>query len=54
VWDVTVFTKNRGRLLAGDIARGFLTAILIDPKVKPLLSDEHFLACAAERNRKAA
>jgi len=42
VWDVTVFTKNRDRLLAGDIARGFLTAILIDPKVKPLLSDEHF------------
>ena len=42
VWDVTVFTKNRDRLLAGDIARGFLAAILIDPKVKPLLSDEHF------------
>jgi len=42
VWDVTVFTKNRDRLLAGDIARGFLAAILVDPKVKPLLSDEHF------------
>ena len=42
VWDVTVFTKNRDRLLAGDIARGFLAAILIDPKVKPLLSGEHF------------
>jgi transposase len=42
VWDVTVFTKNRDRLLAGDIARGVLAAILIDPKVKPLLSDEHF------------
>ena len=42
VWDVTVFTKNRDRLLAGDIARSFLAAILIDPKVKPLLSDEHF------------
>ncbi len=42
VWDVTVFTKNRDRLLAGDIARGFLAAILIDPQVKPLLSDEHF------------
>ena len=23
VWDVTVFTKNRERLLRGDIARGF-------------------------------
>ena len=42
VWDVTVFTKNRNRLLAGDIARGFLAAILVDPHVKPLLSDEHF------------
>ena len=42
VWDVTVFTKNRDRLLEGDIARGFLAAILIDPQVKPLLSTEHF------------
>ncbi len=42
VWDVTVFTKNRDRLLAGDIARGFLAAILVDPKVEPLVSDEHF------------
>jgi transposase len=42
VWDVTVFTKNRERLLAGDIAGGFLGAILIDPAVKPLLSAEHF------------
>ena len=42
VWDVTVFTKNRDRLLEGDIARGFLLAVLADPKVKPLLSDEHF------------
>src|SRR6478736_6750091 len=42
VWDVTVFTKNRDRLLAGDIARGFLAAILADPEVRPLLSSEHF------------
>jgi len=42
VWDVTVFTKNRDRLLEGDIARGFLAAILADPEVKPLLSAEHF------------
>jgi len=42
VWDVTVFTKNRERLLAGDVARRFLAAILVDPKVKPLLSEEHF------------
>ena len=42
VWDVTVFTKNRDRLLEGDIARGFLAAILADPQVTPLLSSEHF------------
>jgi hypothetical protein len=42
VWDVTVFTENRDRLLEGDIARGFLAAILADPAVKPLLSTEHF------------
>ena len=42
VWDVTVFTKNRDRLLEGDIARGFLTALLADPRVAPLLSDDHF------------
>jgi transposase len=42
VWDVTVFTKNRDRLLQGDIARAFLAAILVDPQVKPLLSREHF------------
>jgi transposase len=42
VWDVTVFTKNRDRLLAGDIAGAFLLAVLADPAVKPLLSSEHF------------
>ena len=42
VWDVTVFTKNRDRLLQADIARIFLTAILTDPQVVPLLSTEHF------------
>src|SRR6202163_41508 len=42
IWDVTVFTKNRDRLLEGDVACGFLTAILADPAVKPLLSTEHF------------
>jgi DDE family transposase len=39
---VTVFTKNRDRLLEGDIAHGFLRAILADPQVKRLLSNEHF------------
>jgi len=42
VWDVTVFTKNRERLLAGDIACSFLKAMLADPQVQALMSDEHF------------
>src|ERR671929_932625 len=42
VWDVTVFTKNRERLLEGDIARAFLHAIMVTPAVKQLLSSEHF------------
>ena len=42
VWDVTVFTKNRDRLLEGDIAHGFLRAILADPQVTRRLSNEHF------------
>jgi hypothetical protein len=42
VWDVTVFTKNRDRLLEGDIASGFLQTILADPQVRQLLSNDHF------------
>jgi len=42
VWDVTVFTKNRDRLLEGDVAREFFAAVLADPRIKPLLSKEHF------------
>jgi transposase len=42
VWDVTVFTKNRDRLLEGDIAHGFLQATLADPQVSRLLSNDHF------------
>ena len=42
VWDVTVFTKNRDRLLAGDVAVSFLLAVMGDPPVKQLLSTEHF------------
>ena len=37
VWDVTVFTKNRDRLLEGEIAAKFLRAVLAQPKVKALL-----------------
>jgi len=42
VWDATTFTKNRDRLLGGEIATKFLAAVLAQPKVKALLSDEHF------------
>jgi len=42
VWDVTVFTKNRDRLLRGEVAGKFFAAVLADPRVKPLLSSEHF------------
>jgi transposase len=42
IWDVTVFTKNRERLLAGDVAAAFVQAVLGQPEVKALLSDEHF------------
>lgn len=42
VWDVTVFTKNRDRLLRGEVAGKFFTAVLADAEVKPLLSSEHF------------
>ena len=41
-WDPTTFGKNRDRLLAGDVARKFLAAIVAHPKVKRLLSTEHF------------
>ena len=42
VWDATTFTKNRDRLLAGDVARQFLAAVLSQPQVKQLLSNDHF------------
>ena len=42
VWDHSVFSKNRDRLLAGDIAVKFLNAILEQPRVKRLLSTDHF------------
>lgn len=42
VWDVTVFTKNRNRLLEGDVAREFLCEVVRQAKEKNLTSDEHF------------
>jgi transposase len=42
VWDATTFTKNRDRLLEGEMAAQFLAAVLSQDKVKGLLSSEHF------------
>lgn len=42
VWDVTVFTKNRDRLLDGDVAREFLCEVVKQAHAKGLTSDEHF------------
>ena len=42
IWDVTVFTKNRERLLDGDIAEAFFQAVLKQARERNLLSDEHF------------
>src|SRR6202011_5954757 len=42
VWDHSVFSKNRDRLLEGDIAAKFLAAVLAQPKVNKLLSSDHF------------
>ncbi len=41
-WDHSVFSKNRDRLLAGEIAAKFLAAVLAQARVKKLLSTEHF------------
>ncbi len=42
VWVPEVFCKNRDRLLAGDIAAAFLSAVLTLPQVETLMSAEHF------------
>ena len=42
VWDVTVFTKNRDRLLKGAVAGAFFVAVLAQARQRGLLSDEHF------------
>jgi IS5 family transposase len=42
VWDATTFTKNRDRLLGGEVAARFLATVLAQPKVSALLSTEHF------------
>jgi hypothetical protein len=42
VWDATVFTKNRDRLLRGDIAQVFFQRVVEQARAQQLLSDEHF------------
>jgi transposase len=42
IWDVTVYTKNRDRLLEGDVAHAFFEQVLAQARSKNLLSDEHF------------
>ena len=41
-WDHSVFSKNRERLLEGDIAAKLLSGVLAHPRVKRLLSTDHF------------
>jgi transposase len=40
IWDATVFTKNRDRLLTQEVARSFFRRVL--ERAAPLMSDEHF------------
>jgi IS5 family transposase len=42
VWDVTVFTKNRERLIAGEVSQQLMTAVLREAGENNLLSAEHF------------
>jgi transposase len=42
VWVPTVFTKNRDRLLEGDVAEKFFQLVLTEARGAGLLSDEHF------------
>jgi IS5 family transposase len=42
VWDATVFSKNRDRLIAGEIASRFFVAVRGQLEKSGLLSDEHF------------
>jgi transposase len=42
VWDVTVFTKNRERLIAGEVSQQLLWAVVEEAREHGLLSEEHF------------
>jgi transposase len=42
VWDVTVFTKNRERLIVGEVSQQLLVAVVEEARRHDLLSEEHF------------
>ena len=42
VWVATVYSKNRDRLLEGDVAEAFFDEVLAEAQARELLSDEHF------------
>lgn len=42
IWDHSTFSKNRDRLLRGDIADAFFAEVLGEARTHGLLSDEHF------------
>ena len=55
-WDVTVFTKNRDRLIGGAVSQQLLESVLVEARAHDLLSEEHFTvdgtliqACALAR-----
>ena len=41
-WDATVFSKNRDRLLQGEVAQRLLLAVVEQARAQNLLSEEHF------------
>ena len=42
VWDATVFTKNRDRLLEAEVAKEFLARVVAHAREQGWMSDEHF------------
>jgi transposase len=42
IWSATTFSKNRDRLLQGEIAAAFFDAVVDQARTAGLLSDEHF------------
>ena len=61
VWDATVYTKNRQRLLEADVAKKFFHLVVEEARRRNLMSDEHFTvdgtlleACASLKSFKKA